>query len=108
MLSNEQLNFYAQNGYLLLDSVFTPEEIDECSSEYNKLFQAKENQYNLEAKWKGNWTDSSNESLKVIRKCDNVKRKILIRKISVDLRCYRSIICNVTVQFLHGCYSINV
>ncbi|XP_037051169.1 phytanoyl-CoA dioxygenase, peroxisomal-like [Bradysia coprophila] len=66
MLSEEQLSFYSKNGYLLLDSVFTPEEIEECSLEYNKLFQAKQNNRELEATWKGDWTPASKDSLKVL------------------------------------------
>ncbi len=76
MLSKEQLSFYSQNGYLLLDSVFTPEDIEECSVEYNKLFQTKEKQNNLEATWKGDWSASTNESLKVRMKFGRVTDKI--------------------------------
>lgn len=67
MLSEEQLSFYSKNGYLLLDSVFTPEEIEECSLEYNKLFQAKQSHSNLEATWKGDWTPSA-DALTVTQK----------------------------------------
>lgn len=66
MLSKEQLDFYSQNGYLLLDGVFTADEIEECSFEYDKLFKAKESQNNLEATWKGDWAAPATDSLKVI------------------------------------------
>lgn len=104
MLSKEQLSFYAQNGYLLLDEVFTPEEIDECSLEYDKLFRAKENENNLEAKWKGDWTAPSTDSLKVITRYGNVNSLIFFT--FLFLRCYQFIICNVTLEFLRGCFSI--
>lgn len=65
MLSEQQLNFYSQNGYLLLDTVFTPQEIEECSLEYDKLFQAKKSQNNLKATWKGDWTTPSTDALTV-------------------------------------------
>lgn len=68
MLSKEQLNFYARNGYLLLDGIFSSEEIEDCSQEYDKLFQAKQNESNLEATWKGDWTAPSANSLKVVRR----------------------------------------
>lgn len=68
MLSKEQLHFYSQNGYLLLDGVFTSEEIEECSVEYDKLFQAKQNKNNLEATWKGDWTSPATDALTVITK----------------------------------------
>lgn len=71
MLSENQKKFYSDNGYLLLDGVFTPEEIEECSVEYDKLFQSKQSQNNLEAKWKGDWTTT--DSLKVITKYGRVK-----------------------------------
>lgn len=59
MLSKEQLSFYSENGYLLLDGVFSPEEIEECSIAYDNLFRAKQNNSDLEAKWKGNYNSDA-------------------------------------------------
>lgn len=73
MLSEKQKKFYSDNGYLLLDGVFTPEEIEECSVEYDKLFQSKQSQNNLEAKWKGDWSAPKSDSLKVIINYGRVK-----------------------------------
>jgi len=58
MLSECQLKFYSENGYLVLDEVYSTEEIDECSSEYDKVFELKKNS-DLEATWKGNWTNDA-------------------------------------------------
>lgn len=66
MLSKDQLSFYSENGYVLLDNVFSPEEIEECSSEYDKLFQAKQKSSNLEAEWKGDWKEPAAETLTVL------------------------------------------
>lgn len=55
MLSESQLKFYSENGYLVLDEVYSTRDIDECSSEYDKVFELKQNS-DLEATWKGNWT----------------------------------------------------
>ncbi|XP_046643773.1 phytanoyl-CoA dioxygenase, peroxisomal-like isoform X1 [Daphnia pulicaria] len=55
MLSESQLKFYSENGYLVLDEVYSSGEIYECSSEYDKVFELKQNS-DLEATWKGNWT----------------------------------------------------
>lgn len=49
MLTKEQLSFYSQNGYLLLDGIFSSEEIEECSIEYDKVFQSKQSNSDLEA-----------------------------------------------------------
>ncbi|KAJ6641018.1 Phytanoyl-CoA dioxygenase, peroxisomal [Pseudolycoriella hygida] len=89
MLTKEQLNFYAHNGYLLLDGVFTPEEIEECSQEYDQLFQSKQNISNLEATWKGGWTASSPDALKVLSihnlQCHGgVFTRMLLNKTLVD------------------------
>ncbi len=55
MLSESQQKFYSENGYLVLDKIYSTGEIDECSSEYDKVFELKQNS-DLEATWKGNWT----------------------------------------------------
>ena len=62
MLTDAQIEFYRTNGYILLDDVYTPEEIEECSREYNALFERKQNVYNLEATWGGDWNDAEKES----------------------------------------------
>lgn len=58
MLSQTQLQFYKDNGYLLLDEVYTTAEIDECSLEYDEIFTLKKNS-ELEATWKGDWKDEA-------------------------------------------------
>lgn len=58
MLSEAQLQYYKDNGYLLLDNVYTPAEIDECSDEYDTIFELK-NKSELEATWKGDWKDEA-------------------------------------------------
>ncbi|RXG71934.1 putative phytanoyl-CoA dioxygenase [Armadillidium vulgare] len=52
-LTKEQLDFYHKNGYIAVD-VFSADEIDEMSREYDEIFQRKEKD-NLEATWKGDW-----------------------------------------------------
>ena len=62
-LTEGQLNFYKQNGFVLLDNVFSPEEIELCSKEYDRLFaEKKEQNMNLEATWAGAWSKQSNGS----------------------------------------------
>ncbi|KZS15693.1 Alpha-ketoglutarate-dependent hypophosphite dioxygenase [Daphnia magna] len=58
MLSQTQLQFYKDNGYLLLDEVYTTAEIDECSLEYDEIFALKKNS-ELEATWRGDWKDEA-------------------------------------------------
>jgi hypothetical protein len=62
MLSESQLKFYSENGYLVLDEVYSSGEIYECSSEYDKVFELKQNS-DLEATWKGNWTTADATSV---------------------------------------------
>ena len=38
LLTEEQKRSYATNGYVLLDNVFTSEEVDEISSAYDSVF----------------------------------------------------------------------
>ncbi len=58
-LSKEQKQFYKENGYILLDNVFSEREMDQCSKAYDSLFQLKKQQNsNLEATWAGNWNTS--------------------------------------------------
>lgn len=58
MLSTEQMVSYRENGYVLLDNIFSGKEIDECSSEYDAIFSLKR-ENDLEATWKGAWADKS-------------------------------------------------
>lgn len=58
MLTGEQLRFYRENGYVVLDSVFSSSELEECSAEYNQLFERKK-EADLEATWRGDWKDRS-------------------------------------------------
>jgi len=58
MLTGEQLRFYRENGYVVLDSVFSSCELEECSAEYNQLFERKK-EADLEATWRGDWKDRS-------------------------------------------------
>lgn len=67
MLSKEQLNFYSENGYLLLDEVFSPEEIEECSLAYDNLFKAKQSNSDLEAKWKGSYTNDASTVINLLQ-----------------------------------------
>lgn len=59
MLSKAQLQSYKENGFIVLDDVYTTVELEECLSEYDKVFQLKENS-DLEATWKGDWKKSDN------------------------------------------------
>ncbi|CAL8125180.1 unnamed protein product [Orchesella dallaii] len=59
-LSETQKQFYKENGYILLDNVFSEKEIDQCGTAYDELFELKRSQeYNMEATWKGSWNENS-------------------------------------------------
>jgi len=66
-LTEAEKEFYVENGYILLDNVFTKEEIDECCKEYDALFQEKSAlQSNLEATWAGNWKQGKDNNTSVL------------------------------------------
>ena len=44
MLTPEQIQFYKDNGYLLAEKVFAPEEIDECVRETDAMFERTQQQ----------------------------------------------------------------
>ena len=59
ILTEEQVNFYKENGYLILNDLYSAAEIEECSKEYDALF-ARKQESNLEATWQGDWRDKAN------------------------------------------------
>jgi len=63
-LTNDQKQFYQDNGYIILSGILTPKEIEELSTEYNTTFE-NSSKYNTEALWDGNWKDQ------VIKKNDD-------------------------------------
>jgi len=64
-LSEAQKQFYKENGFILLDNVFSEKEIDQCGRAYDELFALKKAQNSdMEATWKGSWKgDSQNKSV---------------------------------------------
>ncbi len=54
-LTEEQREFYAENGYIKLSGIFTDDFVDELSREYDSLFARKEETASLDATWKGDW-----------------------------------------------------
>ena len=58
MLTNEQIKFYKDNGYLIVSGIFQPEEVEECVRETDRMFsRVEESGKNLEATWGGKWQD---------------------------------------------------
>ena len=59
MLTPEQIHFYKDNGYLLAEQVFTPEEIEECVRETDAMFdRVQQGGRQLEATWGGKWREA--------------------------------------------------
>lgn len=54
MLTEDQKAFYAENGYVVLDNLFTDEEFDEISSEYDNVFERALGS-RIEGTWSGEW-----------------------------------------------------
>ena len=54
----EQHRQYADDGYVLLDGLFSEAEMEECRREYDAMFaRAQRRGDTLEATWKGKWRD---------------------------------------------------
>lgn len=51
-LSAEEKQFYKDNGYILIQNLFTDQELEELSTEYDDLFRRK-NQAKTESSWVG-------------------------------------------------------
>lgn len=59
MLAPGQIQFYKDNGYLLVEKVFTPEEIEVCSRETDAMFErVQQSGRRLEATWGGKWREA--------------------------------------------------
>ena len=41
MLTSKQKEFYKENGFLKLEGLFHPEELDKLATEYEQLFEVK-------------------------------------------------------------------
>lgn len=52
-LTKEQKDFYAKNGFIKLSNIYSNEDMDRLSNEYDDLFKRK-NIDDMEAAWKGN------------------------------------------------------
>lgn len=55
-LTDEQIKFYKDNGYIHIKNLLTPEELKEISDEYDNLFRRK-NQGIMENSWVGGAAD---------------------------------------------------
>ena len=59
MLTPKQIQFYKDNGYLLAEGVFTPEEIEECVRETDAMFdRVQQSGRRLEGTWRGKWQET--------------------------------------------------
>ncbi|KOB53206.1 putative alpha-ketoglutarate-dependent hypophosphite dioxygenase, partial [Operophtera brumata] len=62
-LTEEQKQFYKDNGYIVLKDLVIPEDLEEISVEYDKLFLRK-NQEKMESSWVGSdENDRQNNSM---------------------------------------------
>lgn len=67
MLTQVQLDEYHSQGYIVLDDVFSPQELADCSVEYDSLFTRQQSRSGrLEATWGGDWSSSDQKSTSVL------------------------------------------
>ncbi|CAL8125177.1 unnamed protein product [Orchesella dallaii] len=93
-LTADQKEFYKKNGYILLDNIFTNDEIDEMCHTFDKVFDLKKVQNaNMEATWEGSWKnndDNHTSSKKSVLSIHNLQchsasfTKVLVNKNLVD------------------------
>jgi len=64
MITQDQINFYRQNGYVVLDDIFTSAELEECSIEYDAAFERRKSDSSafMDGTWKGDWNSKSNST----------------------------------------------
>lgn len=67
MCSEEERALYAEQGFLVVDGIYSKKTMDECCREYDAMFaRAKERGDKIEATWKGDW-----KTEKVWKICQN-------------------------------------
>ena len=59
LLTAEEKHFYTENGYVQLSNIFSPEEMDEMSEEYDSIFErmSRDKQSRLDTIWRGDWQE---------------------------------------------------
>lgn len=89
-LTPEQKDFYKKNGFIKLSNVFTDDQLDRLSNEYNQLF-ARQNNPEMEAAWKGdvmkkqaNFIDYSVKSLHNLQFHSSIFTEILMNGKMLD------------------------
>jgi len=73
-LTEEQLRGYKEQGYIKISGLFSPQELEEITQEYDDLFNRKKSENaRLEAKWPGEWSNkgSSGDSVLSIHNLQN-------------------------------------
>ncbi|KOB53093.1 putative alpha-ketoglutarate-dependent hypophosphite dioxygenase [Operophtera brumata] len=72
-LTEEQKQFYKDNGYIVLKDLVIPEDLEEISVEYDKLFLRK-NQEKMESSWVGSdENDRQNNSMFTVKGIHNLQ-----------------------------------
>lgn len=62
MLTAEQIEFYREQGYLLVPNVFTSQEIDELEDAFDTIIETRlRNRASLNATWGGDWKKDMGE-----------------------------------------------
>lgn len=64
-LTEEQKQFYADNGFIVLD-LLTQQEIAELSTEYDAIFNRNKKE-DLEATWKGSWNKDKEANVSIYK-----------------------------------------
>ena len=57
LLTAEEKHFYTENGYVQLSNVFSPDEVEEMSEEYDSIFErmSRDKKSRLDTIWQGDW-----------------------------------------------------
>lgn len=64
-LTEEQLQFYDTNGYLVMD-LLDANEAQKLGDAYTEMFDSKKDNFNLESTWEGSWKAEKNTVMKIV------------------------------------------
>ena len=80
LLTAEEKQFYTDNGYVQLGNVFSPDEVEEMSEEYDDIFErmSMDKKSRLDTIWQGDWQrelipEDNSDSSKIVKSIHNLQ-----------------------------------
>ena len=80
LLTAEEKQFYTDTGFVHLGNVFSPEEVEEMSQEYDDIFErmSMDKKSRLDTIWQGDWQwelipEGNSDSNKIVKSIHNLQ-----------------------------------